>query len=201
MEKHRAEIQTTEAGEKPPLDRSPASIERHYRFGEGTEGLSREEEKRRARDEASYISHDGRARTRTTFWPSDAPTTGPLRSDGKRTSWTRLAKWNDGMWTTGREARNNAANQQRWVKIACTQLELSAQQQQRVARITDELDMSHMANYPSEVVILTIVSLVANEGGRFIRDEKKFREFTLALDTTLKDIRSCRRLVKEKTEL
>jgi hypothetical protein len=57
-----------------------------------------------------------------------------------------------------------------------------------------------MGHYSSQQTILAIISLVANERGRWIRDEEDFRRLLQDTGTTLGEIKRVRQLVRQKTD-
>lgn len=143
-------------------------------------------------DENAPQEHDGRASTRTGFDPRE--------SDDPR-KWRRLGAYQDGVWNPDRDQQNNAADQRRFVSMFSSQLGLSNYQKERCLKISADLNFAHMAHYPTETVVLSIISLVANEDGRWIRDEHQFHVLVRDVGATMKDIRSCRQLVRRKSNV
>jgi hypothetical protein len=58
-----------------------------------------------------------------------------------------------------------------------------------------------MAHYSSQMVVLAIISIVANEDNWFIRDEDDYRRLLEDTDTSLRDISNIRQLVRDKSDL
>lgn len=175
----------------PADDMSGEATDMSYRYGildgHGMGGTAWDHEI----DENAPQEHDGRARTRTGFDPREANDSHLFR---------RLALWQDGMWANERSTRNNMADKKRWVSGFSSQLELTPYQQERVLYVAEDVDMSHMAHYKTEVVVLAIISLVANEDGRWIRDEKEFKQLVKSVGASARDVRSCRLLVRRKSK-
>lgn len=111
-------------------------------------------------------SHDGRASTRTTFYPEDASTKGPgqaHRPPSERRSWGDLAKWNDGMYSDiSRGGKNFEADKRRWLDTFAGHLECGQYHRARTQHILENMDMGPFmgARIPVECVILGVLSLV-----------------------------------------
>lgn len=138
--------------------------------------------------------HDGRARTRTGFDERE--------SDDPR-KWKRLSAWQEGRW--GDEShypdQGREVDQRRFLSMFSSGLDLTTYQRGRVAAVIAELNFGHMAHYSTETIILSIISLVVNEDGRWIRDEEHFKRLVRDVGASPRDIRSCRQLVRRKSDL
>lgn len=111
------------------------------------------------------VSHDDRAVTRTTFYPSDVDSVGPgqlARKPREVRSWERLASWNDGEGAPERATQNFNADKRRWIETFGTQLDCTSYQIDRAKWIIKRLDLSPFqgAHIPVENVILGILSLL-----------------------------------------
>lgn len=145
-------------------------------------------------DENAIIEHDGRAETRTFYYPSEAPET-------KQHRFTRMLRWQEGERSPERDIKNNAADLRRWVSIFCTTVELGDYQTERTESIAEGLNMKHMAHYSTEEVILGIMSLVANEDGRFVRDESEFKQLVISIGSDMYTVKKVRSLVRRKSDI
>lgn len=143
-------------------------------------------------DQNAIIEHDGRASTRTFFYIGEAP-------EGKRRQFGRMLEYQEDMWS-GMKNQQRQADRERTVSTFCSFLDMGTYQRERVQHICDGLNMSHMAHYSSQKVILAVISLVANEDGRFIRDETGFRTLLRDLESDLAELRSIRNLVRRKSD-
>lgn len=199
VEKRRARVSTTEAEEEPTLDRDAyadggADMSPHgdmsHRFdaGDGSGAASSLEE---LIDDNAIIENDGRSKTRTFFYPAEA-------DDEQR--YSRIIRWQDGEGDPDRDVENRAADRRRAVDTFCGVLDMSGYHKGRVKYVIEDLNMSHMAHYSSPKVILAVISLVANEDGRFIRDEAAFRALMEDVDTSLHELKKVRTLARKKTE-
>jgi hypothetical protein len=144
-------------------------------------------------DEEAIVEHDGRADTETFFYPSDA-------SDANEEQYQRLIRIQEGKWSGMKNAQRRA-DRQRTIGNFCGHLELPSSAQQRVEAAEADIDMSTLGPYRSEHAILAIISLVANQYDRFIRDEDAFRELLRDVDLSLDRLRSLRKIVDDRTEV
>lgn len=136
--------------------------------------------------------HDGRATTRTGFNPYDS-------DDPEK--FKRLLEWQEDRWDPDHHTQQRYAGARRDMKTFTSQLGMTKYQTERCVEILESVNTKHMAHYTVEIVSLAIISLVANEDNRWIRDEAKFRKLMLDLGATLRDVRKCRRLVKAKSDV
>lgn len=143
-------------------------------------------------DKNAVIENDGRSKTRTFFYPEQADDTDTYK---------RLIRWQDGEGDSERAVANRAADRRRWIDTFCGYLDMTSYQQSRTEHIIESIQMSHMAHYSSQKVILATLTLVANEDGRFIRDETLFRKLMVDVGTDLCELKSIRSLVKAKGSL
>lgn len=144
-------------------------------------------------DENAIIENDGRSDTRTFFYPSQAP-------ERQQRKFKRLIRWQDGEGDSQRDVENRAADRRRAVETFCGHLDMTPYHRERVKHVMEGVNMSHMAHYSSEKVILAIISLVANEDNRFIRDEPTFRNLLNDVGSDLRELKRIRELVRRKSE-
>lgn len=154
-------------------------------------------------DEQAVIENDGRSLNETFFYGESASFPEPIADRGPNSTMPRgerLAKYNDG-WRINdgyRAPRNRKADRERFIGVLCSQLEVATSLEERIRKVTEDLPLSEMGWYSSDMVILAVLSFVTNEQGRWIRDESAFREIMQAVGMDLSDLRSCRKLVRNK---
>lgn len=151
------------------------------------------------------ISHDGRASTRTTFYPEDVSTKHPgqaHREQGERRSWSDLAKWNDGMYSDiSRGGKNFEADKKRWLATFAGHLECSEYHRDRASYLLGELDMGPFmgARIPVECVILGVLSMVIDADVEIFENRAIERD---VMQTLLDDLELDRRaLVRTRHHL
>lgn len=173
------------------------------RSDEGASGTARDVEI----DQRSVSDHDRRGGTRTGFDPSDVEEgflTRSVMRDGKlRTysEWLRLLQHGYRDISLSRAQENADADTQTYIQTFTSVLEMSPYQGDRVTKLVESINMGHMAHYPREIIVLAVISVVANEDDRWIRDEQKFKDLVRDLDGSMEDVKNARRLVKEKSDL
>jgi hypothetical protein len=142
-------------------------------------------------DQNAIIENDGRSNTRTFFYPFEAD---------DESTYSRLIRWQDGEGSPSRKEDNRGADRKRWVETFGAQLSLTDFQIERTKHVLDTLPLAHMAHYSTEKVICAIISLVADEDGRFIRDELAYKRLVDDIDSGPAEVRSIRELVKRKSD-
>lgn len=147
-------------------------------------------------DDAGIINNDGRSNTRTTFLVGDAS----YESKKRYKQYKRLAKVNDGMWNSNRAADNFKADMRRITKTFCSQVDMRERQQERVQWVMDDMDINSFGSYSTEKVLLGVMSLVANEDRRLLRDEEQFHDLVLAVDMTMDEVKRVRQLIRDRTD-
>lgn len=177
--------------QRPEGDEYGGRTDMSHRFGRYAGSLAGSDYDQEI-DEQAPQDHDGRAETRTGFNPREAPS-------GERDKWRRLNTINDG-WPRDSESQNTAAEQRRWAQTFSEALGMTPFQKERVEYVVEGLNMGHMAHYSSTMVVLAIVSLVANEDDRWIRDEEGFRDMMEDVGVTMHEIKRIRLLVRDKSE-
>lgn len=195
------DVETRRADVSPRVDsdddieRTPEAAERvdmSHRFdvADGSGAASAIEE---LIDENAVIEHDGRASTRTFFYVAEA-------AERSKRQFERMIRLQEGEGDPQRDVENRAADRRRTVDGFCSQLDMSDYHKERVEHVVGGLNMSHMAHYSSPKVILAIISLIANEDDRFIRDEETFRDLMTDVGTSLDELKNIRELVRQKSE-
>lgn len=196
VESSRADISVSEDEDdnldRSPLSRQTADIDMSHRFdiGRGSGAAEQIDDKI---DENAVIENDGRSRTRTFYYPGEAPARARRR-------YRRMLRWQEGEGSPDRDVRNKTADRERWVDTFCSNLDMTPYQQRRVKFVCNGLNMKHMAHYSTEKVILAVISLVANEDARFIRDEEGYRDLLRAVGSDLSEVKSIRDLVRRKSD-
>lgn len=149
-------------------------------------------------DDEAVIEHDGRAETRTFFYPEQA-------SASSQEQFRRLIRWQEGEGSPQRDVRNRAADRRRYVDTFCGRLDMTEYQRERVKRVVDGINMSHMAHYNSQKVILAIISLVADEDasrhGTPMRDRDTFQTLVDEVNSSAMEVRKIRLLVRDKSDV
>lgn len=185
-----------EANSLDDADRSAVEGSRGWRFGRGAGTLSASSLDE-LKDESGIVVNDGRSYTRTMFYPWEAGDADTHMSRRGRA----LAKLNDGYRSRERRSQNAEARLTRTLDILCGHIETTPYQRERAETIADSVNMAHMGPYTTETIVLAAVSLACNEDGRWVRDEANFRGAVEDVDATLRDIRLCRNLFREKSEV
>lgn len=203
VEKQRADISdSTEVEENDNIDRSPPSAQRvdisvdsfdmSHIFDTGS-GSGASNDVDELIDENAIIENDGRSMTRTFYYPSEAP-------ERTRKRFSRMLRWQEGEGDSQRDVENRAADRRRTVETFCGHLEMTTHHRRRVQHIADSINMSHMAHYSSQEVILGIITIVANEDNRFIRDEDAFKSLVDDVGSDMYTVKRIRGLVRRKSE-
>jgi len=143
-------------------------------------------------DQNAIIDHDGRANTNTFFYAWEAP-------EEKEYQFSRMLRWNEGEGSPDRSINNRQADRNRYVDTVCGQLDMSDYHKERVKHLCGSVNMSHMGPRSSQETILSVVTIVANEDNRFVRDEELFRDLVTAIDSSLDTIKKLRKLLHEKS--
>jgi len=156
-----------------PLDYSPSS--------------GAKESHKKEYDSEAPQSHDGRAETRTKFYPEEG-------SDNIDYEW--LAKLNDGLYRGNDKHRENHAERRRDMEIFCSATNLKEYKMERCKYLLQKVENGkrHESN---EVLILSIISLVANENERMIRQEDTFQELCESCNVTRSQIRNSREKLRD----
>jgi hypothetical protein len=111
-----------------------------------------------------------------------------------------MIRYQEDAWS-GMKNQQRAADRERWVETFCAFCDLSSRVVKRVKLVVDEIDMSHMAHFNSQKVILGIISIVANEDRRFIRDDESFRTLLSEVGLDLKSLKTVRSMIRERSDV
>lgn len=185
--------------EKPDSEETVAEIEqrsdRSYRMDiRGGNGAASKIEE--LIDQNAIIEHDGRASTRTFFRSVEAP-------EDKESLYERLSGWQEDKWS-GMKNQQRKADRMRWIKDFCGQLDMTPHQHRRVEHVVEGMNMSHMAFYSSQKVIVAVISIVADEDasrhGERMRDRSDFRKILEAVGSDLTELKSIRKLVRDQSD-
>lgn len=156
-------------------------------------------------DEKRVVDRDDRGGTRTGFLAADVSDGYLSRAVTREGKTQKYAQWlmtlQDGHRAPNRDVDNSKADDRRYSDTFTSALDMTTHQRRRVERIVDSVNMKHMAHYPSEIVILGIISIVANEDDRWVRDEHTFKELVTSLDGSMDDVKNARILVKQKSDM
>lgn len=146
-------------------------------------------------DANAIVENDGRSDTRTFFYPSEA-------DDARQGDYARMLEYQEGQYskTESRDARNRKADQERYVDTFCGKLEASTRVRERTKYVIDGLDMSHMAYFNSQKIVIATISLVANEDRWFIRHDEDFLQLLREINMSLGQLKTARQLVQRKSE-
>ena len=147
-------------------------------------------------DKEGIIENDGRSDTRTFFYPEE----GEYESKDRERQFKRMIRWQDGEGDSGRAAANFKADMKRTAETFCSAVEFNSYQRERVLHVMEVLDINSYGHYSTEKILLAVMSLVANEDRRLLRDEDSFRELCHSVGMTLEEVRKVRRMTRERTE-
>lgn len=151
-------------------------------------------------DETASPTNDGRSQTRTTFYGKGSI----LRSDGSRVAYSDLSKLNDGLYARERQTQNSWANRMRLIDIFCSYLGCGRDVNERTKYLSEGVEFQELGPYSTDIALLSLISIVANNRGRWIRDEDGFRQLLVDIgghtEHPLDDVKRCRELLKEKCE-
>jgi hypothetical protein len=195
VDPQRADVSSTEHEEEPPIERTPSAAERYdlsMRLdASGGNGSAAESDG--MIDQNAVYQNDGRSKTETFFYVQDVP-------KERRQQFQRLYRLQEGERDSERKELNRRTDRTRTISTFCSQLDMSSYHKDRVEHIMDSINMSHMAHYSSPMVILGIITLVANADDRFIRDETRFKDLVRDVGSDMSDIKNIRRLVRDKSD-
>jgi hypothetical protein len=174
------------------LDVSAESTDMSHRFDDAS-GSGASAKIDELIDKNAVIEHDGRAPTRTFFYTTEAP-------EGKKEQFKRMYRHQEGVGDPQRDVANRASDRRRTIQTICARLGMKQYHRDRIQLIVDSINMSHMAHYSSQEVILGIITIVANEDGRFIRDEQAFKDLVDDVGSDMYTIKRVRGLVRDKSD-
>lgn len=167
-------------------------------------------------DGTEYSSKDQRADTWTTFYRRDIESlnVSKRRKDELKRILKRHEGEDYGEGTSKDKSRRQRKQQNReeWkrrvVSAYASQLEMTKWQKERAQRLLiEELELNTFGPYSAEQVALAVLNVVAREDGRWIEDERTFRQ--LAADVGIEDdgvadmatVKSLRGMVRERMDL
>lgn len=204
VKKRRADVSTGDEDEYDDnLHRSPESaqisdmsahkIDMSHRFDDAS-GAGASNQTDELIDENAIMQNDGRAPTNTFFYVVEAP-------ERKQQQFARMYRHQEGVGDPDRRSQNRPADNRRDVEIFCAFVELGQYQTERVTAIVEDLELQHMAHYSVQEVVLGAITLVANERGRFIRDEDDFKQLVEDSGSDMYTVKRVRQLTRRKSDL
>jgi hypothetical protein len=156
-------------------------------------------------DGAKYASRDERAPTDTTFWQRDIDQL-PVSKRRKRRL-TRMLRRQEGENQNetyyedrpDRKQQNTREWKRRLVHTYVAHLEMTDHQKERSKHIVnDVIDINRFGHFSTEEVILGVVNVVAREDGRWIEDEREFRNLAEDAELDLSDLKTLRGMVRDR---
>lgn len=162
-------------------------------------------------DSTEYEAKEPQPPTQTTFHRHDIENL--QISEQRKERLRRMRRRQEGknpgeVYYQGREdykQQNRSEWKRRVVSTFASQLDLTTTQKERVKHlVNDILDINSFGYYSTEQVVLATANVVAREDGRWIEDEKKFRELMdesgLVNDgvADLDSLKTLRRMVRER---
>jgi len=159
-----------------PLDYSPSS---------GSTGVPHRE--------AGPTEHDGRAKTNTTFNPSEAPE--------DYDDWERRASIQDGQYANDNNIEKRKANRRRDLATWAERVKLTSWQEKHAEKLLNYLHENGDDDWQpikDESFILAIMTRAANREDRLIRQEEEFKELIDTLNVERKSIRTERENIREQ---
>lgn len=142
-------------------------------------------------DRVTPTESDGRSGERTTFNPKDV-------SAEDRGKWERLRKWNDGVGDPERSVHNLSANQRRDAKVFASSLGFSSTMKSRLLHVVEACPPKEVNRRASwEAVCLSVLTLVANEWSRAIRQEDEYETLRESLGVERSTVRRLRQDVRD----
>jgi len=133
-------------------------------------------------------SHDGRAQTRTKFYAEEG---------NDNIDYARLAKLNDGLDDNEQWKRRNAAERRRDMETFCSTFDFTDTDVERCHYLLESVE-NGQRHQSDEVLVLAIITLVANENDRMIRQEGAFQELCDTCEVTRSQIRNSRDKLRDK---
>lgn len=148
--------------------------------------------------------HDERADTETTFFESDI--NNMEVSHRKKERLRRMLRRQEGenpgeTYSNDRDDRtqqNRTEWQRRVVATQAAQLELTPHQKERAKHlILDVLEINRFAKFSIEEVSLAVISIVANEDGRWIRDEDQYKQLLREVGMSIDGVTRARKMARK----
>lgn len=142
-------------------------------------------------DAEAPLDHDGRSQTQTTFygWEVDHP----------EIDYERLAKLNDGKFANDIKDQRRHTERLQDLQIVAEELRCSDRVIERARQMLDNVD--DVRQFQSdEVVVVTVLTLAANEHGTRLRDRERFDEMCKMLGITRSRVRKAREQWRQEDE-
>lgn len=151
------------------------------------------------RDDDGAREHDGRSKTRTGFDAREVRDDDIIERFGETyRRWEWLNHLHEGQQSRGYESNRRRADARRAAKTYMSRLELTEPQRERVLGILSGLETLNFGDKPYELTVLSLITLVANEDGRWIRDERDYRQILKNLDGSPQGIRKLRTELRDE---
>ncbi len=169
------------------------------RSDDGTAGTPRDVEI----DAQTISERDDRGQTRTGFNPSEASDgimSKSVTRDGKEQTFAQwLRTLQDGYRDSSRKEENMREEERKFIETTTSFLGMTEYQSERVKHIIDGMNFRYLGPYPMETAVLATISIVANEDDRWIREEDEYERLVSDIDSSMKDIKNVRQLVKNNS--
>jgi len=133
-------------------------------------------------------SNDGRSKTVTKFYDN---------GEGESIDYDKLAKINDGMYSDKSDKRRRRAERRRDMDVFTDVCNFPSHSRDRAHHILDNIE-DVRRHESDETLLLAIISLVANENERMIRQEDSFQSICESCSVTRKQIRNSRKKLRDK---
>jgi hypothetical protein len=146
---------------------------------------------KRIYDATAPRAHDGRAKTNTKFHAKE--------SDGGHPDYWRLAKINDGLYSDDDDKRRGKMERRRDVETFTGIVEFSDRQVKRVLALLERAEAQGSCDiYQSnEVLILALLTIVANRDNQMIRQDERFKELLETCNVKRSELRKGRQKLRE----
>lgn len=143
----------------------------------------------------NFVSeNDGRSKGSTFFYAGE----GSYGSKAKEQQYYRLAKLNDGMYESDRAVQNRKADRERWVRTFCSQCELTRYQTEETLRLVESLNMQRFGPYPTEKIILGVMTIVCEYDYRPLDEEPMFLIIMEDMEVSPKLLKRLREIIRKQ---
>jgi len=139
-------------------------------------------------DATAPTENDGRSKTVTKFNAEEG-------FDGR--NYERLGKINDGMYSDDLDVRVKRADVRRDIDIFTDRVDFSPLEQKRAHQLLRRIEDIRRFQR-DEVLVLSIITMVANENNRRIRENKTFETLRDTCNVKKSEIRAARSKLREK---
>jgi hypothetical protein len=140
--------------------------------------------------------HDGRAKTRTTFRPSD--------TIGTSKNWDRMQQIQDGLYADDMNTVTLHVDQERDLGIFIEELKLRPREKEyaeyvlkRMQKKETETDHQYSSYQSSEGLLLGIITYSVNKYGRRIRPDENYKNLREALQVDKGEVRNVRQNIRD----